>query len=125
MSAASGAGAGGEEATRTSGGTGDLLPRERARASFDVEAVAGAVFLGREDAAQRAEWGRLFDTPEFDFTYGERPIEKSAPQNPTCPPGAPWNAREGGCWRTVFFFVFPPADLTPRFVGVAPCRYAR
>lgn len=56
--------------SREGGGTADLLPAERAKASFNVD-VLRAVLSGLtpEQEEQHRKWEALFDKPIFDKTF--------------------------------------------------------
>jgi len=60
---------GGSTPSKTCGGTADILPAERARASFDVKKLSEFLNGTAENQAQKDKWYKLFDTPDFDFTY--------------------------------------------------------
>jgi acyl-CoA oxidase len=53
--------------SKTSGGTGHILPAERAKASFSSRTLTETIWGGKEALAQREKWLALFDAhPDFD-----------------------------------------------------------
>jgi len=63
---------GGTVATKTCGGTAGVLPMERSKATFDVNALKMILYGGEERYKEVQQWRKIFDPkehPEFDFTY--------------------------------------------------------